>query len=116
MSFYADNVETWPESQQVKLLRAHKERMRRWLNKAAAASVRLEILPENPEEIPVSLFAAAFPTGLIPGSPEIMDKARLRRVIADFRLRAPKEGMSSMSVLPASGQVDPAALCMLQPP
>ena len=110
LSFYADNVEAWPESDQVKLLRAHKERMRRWLNKAAAASVRLEILPENPEEIPVSLFAAAFPTGLIPGSPEIMDKARLRRVIADFRLRAPKEGMSSMSVLPASGQVDPAAL------
>ena len=53
LSFYADNAEVWPESDQVKLLRAHKERMRRWLNKAAATSVRLEILPENPEEIPV---------------------------------------------------------------
>ena len=51
LSFYADNAEVWPESEQLRLLRLHKDRMRRWLGKASAATVRLEVLPENPEEI-----------------------------------------------------------------
>ena len=88
--------------------------MRRWLNKAAAASVRLNFARESRGDSS-SLVCCCIPDGIDSGFPEIMDKARLRRVITDFRLRGTKEGMSSMSVLPASGQVDSAALCMLQP-
>ena len=110
LSFFADNLKVWPELEQVKLLRTHKERMRRWLTKAPAASVRLEVLPDNPSEIPVPLFTAVFPEGLVPGVPDIIDIARLRRVIADFRLRGRKDGDYPTPSVSTSGQLDAAAL------
>eukprot|EP00435_Cladocopium_sp_Y103_P048190 s391_g14.t1 len=113
LSFYADKTEFWPESDQVGLLRKHKDRMRRWLQKVPDPSVRLDVLPEKPEDLPASVFQAVFPTGLIPGAPTLMDLGRLRRVIVDFRLRGPKDGLVSSSVPSASsGQMDAAALAL----
>lgn len=103
LAFFAEYGEAWTESDQLSLLKQQKAKIKKWLAKFGPCVTRLETLPESLEDLPPAMQTTIYPDGCTSGQPSIMSLERLRRMIANFRLRDRKDGMASSS-LPVSGQ------------
>ena len=102
LAFFSEYGEAWKESDQLSVLKQHKNKIKKWLSKFGPCMTRLEALPESLDDLPTELQRTAFPDGHIRGHPSLMSLERLRRMIANFRLRDRKDGQASSLPVSAS--------------
>ena len=87
LAFFSEYGEAWKESEQLALLKQHKSKIKKWLSKFGPCSTRLATLPESREDLPHDMQVVLYPDGYTMGQPSIMSLERLRRLVANFRLR-----------------------------
>ena len=87
LAFFAEYSEAWKETDQLSLLKQHKGKIKKWLSKLGPCTTRLCTLPESSEDLPTAMQTILYPDGCKSGHPTVMSLERLRRLIANFRLR-----------------------------
>lgn len=105
--FFSEYGEAWKDSEQLSLLKQHKSKIKKWLSKFGPCSTRLATLPESREDLPHDMLGVLYPDGFTMGHPSIMSLERLRRIVANFRLRDRSKGMdASLPVQAPEASVD----------